>query len=589
MATASRPLPEAGALVAELAQVLPKDAKFTAYHISTPPTITEPLCYPPAKTRTQASTSTSQNDLRARKPLKTYCEKHFLAIAICPPGSTEQVLAFALEVYIYTTAHSSTLFVAKADSTGYLGLLNLPKGTPSPIREVTTTFISYLVANRARKGIQFVVNLFARSQSQYLFPGSVKNDGKHILDDRGLVKWWCRVLNPLLEGENTDTQKRWNNIHGYLIIPGLDDYETRAFLPRTANAAKYWTLGHPLERISPYISDPVTYGNNIPARCVIPTYPDDPKARFVEELEETTAEKAKLSEGWKMPRSLDQFWEMMAFRQECSSGRLTGFIWLVFDPDSPRRPFPTVEGAARSTATAVSAQLGRPPRLLTPEPSQGMLEAMVTPPSVHSTPVNTTKVKADERRTKRKAKKALKGPIIPREPKVKTHQRAHFPKQTETAYYSWPVEGRGQVILDESGYTRAVELLLHLEFGTLAHAVSSSARWAREVNFGRHWSLTAVGRRQLSSDIRIGDAGRAVNDISSMIKKKRPADAAASEDANILNLGRSAANTLGGGLIRKKAKITSDEPASPPPSMDSTKVNTLGSGLVRKKPKPASN
>lgn len=573
---------EAGtsALVAELARVLPKDVKFTAYHISTPPTITEPLCYPPANK--QAPEHGNPKDLRARKPLKTYCEKHFLAVAICAPGSTEQVLAFALELYIYTTAHSSIIFVAKADSTGYLGLLNLPKGTPSPIREVTTTFIAYLVANRARKGVQFVVNLFARSQSQYLFPGSVKNNGKHILDDRGLVKWWCRVLDPMLEDGDAPGQKKWENIHGYLIIPGLDDYETRAFLPRTADALKHWTLGHPLERISPYISDPVTYGRNIPARCLIPTYPDDPKARFVEELEEATAEKAKLAGGWKTPRSLDQFWEMMSFRQECSSGRLTGFIWLVFDPTPSIRPPKSSGGLASDTAALAGAQSGsvQPSRLLTPEPSQGALEAMVAPSSVQDTPRKQIK-----RETQKKKKKVLTGRIIAREPRVKTRQRTHFPKHTETAYYSWPEEGRGRVVLDESGYTRAVELLLHLEFGTLPQATTSSARWIREVDFGRNWSLEIIGQCEPPTIKMTASTAGAVNDISSMIKKKRPAADAASGASGEES---PAVNTLGAGLVRKKAKITSDEPASLP-NGDSANVNTLGAGLIRKKPKPSSD
>ncbi|KAI4591713.1 hypothetical protein KJ359_012688 [Pestalotiopsis sp. 9143b] len=578
-----RSSPEAGtsALVAELAKVLPKDVKFIAYHISTPPTITEPLCYPPANT--QAPEHGNPKDLRARKPLKTYCEKHFLAVAICAPGSTEQVLAFALELYIYTTAHTSIVFVAKADSTGYLGLLNLPKGTPSPIREVTTTFVTYLVAKRARKGVQFVVNLFARSQSQYLFPGSVKNNGKHILDDRGLVKWWCRVLDPMLEDGGAPGQKKWENIHGYLIIPGLDDYETRAFLPRTADAMKHWTLGHPLERISPYISDPVTYGNNIPARCLIPTYPDDPKARFVEELEEATAEKAKLAGGWKTPRSLDQFWEMMSFRQECSSGRLTGFIWVVFDPSPSNRPSKSSGDETKGTAALTSAQSGpvQSSRLLTPEPSQGALETMITP-TVQATPLKQTK------RRPQKKKKVLIGRIIAREPRVKTRQRTHFPKHTETTYYSWPEEGRGQVVLDESGYTRAVELLLHLEFGTLPQATTSSARWTREVNFGRNWSLEIIGQRESPTTKTTAGTAGAVNDISSMIKKKRPAADAASDGPGTSSVESPAVNTLGAGLVRKKAKIISDELASLP-NDDSANVNTLGAGLIRKKPKPASD
>ncbi|KAK9780436.1 putative Histone acetylation protein-domain-containing protein [Seiridium cardinale] len=585
---AHRRSPEAvtNAFVEELRRGLPKGIKFTAHHLSTPPTITEPLCYPPAYPAAQTNNSDSQSDTRARKPLKTYCEKHFLTVSIDAPESKDQVLALALEIYIYTTAHLSIIFVSKADSTGYLELLKLPKGTPSPIREVTTTFISYLVANRRRRGIQFVVNLFARSQSQYLFPGSVKNSGKHILDDRGLVKWWCRVLNPLLQDGGAD-KKKWDKIHGYLIIPGLDDYETRAFLPRTAAASKQWTLGHPLERISPYISDPVTYGSNIPARCIIPTYPDDPKARFVQELEESTSEKAKLVGGWKSPRTLDQFWEMMSFRQECSSGRLTGFIWLVFDPPTSTQRSTAASGTERSEAAFIqspNASFSAPPatprttRPLTPESSQGRLESTVTPSSAPITPIKP--------RAKKLKKKALKGRIIPRQPKVKTQQRARFPKESETAYYYWPEEGRGQVVLDESGYTRAVELLLHLEFGTLEQAITSSTRWTKEVNFGKSWSLEIIGQCEPPIRPTVSSTGKAVNDLSSMIKKKRPAPDAIPDRPEVPTAEGAAVNTLGGSLIRKKAKTTTDTLA-PPPISEAPKINTLGTGLVRKKPKAA--
>ncbi|KAH6655234.1 histone acetylation protein-domain-containing protein [Truncatella angustata] len=577
---------EAGAnsLVDELAQVLPKDTHFTAHHLSTPPTITEPLCYPPAYP------TNSNGEARARKPLKTYCEKHFLAISIHAPASKAQVLAFALELYIYTTAHSSILFVAKADSTGYLGLLSLPRGTPSPTRQVTTAFISHLVASRTRKGTQFVVNLFARSQSQYLFPGSVKNKGKHILDDRGLVKWWCRVLNPLLEnGQDGETgQKSWDKIHAYLVIPGLDEHETRAFLPRTVDASKHWTLGHPLERISPYISDPVTYGKTIPVRCLIPTYPDDPKARFVEELEESTSARAKLAGGWKSPTTLDQFWEMMAFRQECSSGRMTGFTWLVFDPPSSSQRSAATVGAVRSSTAAfiqspnvsfnAASDSTVAPRLLTPEPSQGQLESISTRLSSQATP-------ARSRLRQLKKKKTLKGRIISRQPKVKTQQRAHFPKETKTAYYYWPEEGRGQVVLDDSGYNRAVELLLNLEFSTLEQATTSSARWTKEVNFGKDWGLQVFGRRELPVQPMFGSAGRAVNDLSSIIKKKRPAPGATDTSGNpVGDLG--GPNVLSAGLVRKKAKTTSDT-SVPSPVVEATQANLLGAGLIRKKPKPA--
>src|SRR6266487_4672259 len=41
----------------------------------------------------------------------------------------------------------------------------------------------------------------AWAQGQYLFPGSVENSRKHILNDRGLVKWWCRALNATRNNE----------------------------------------------------------------------------------------------------------------------------------------------------------------------------------------------------------------------------------------------------------------------------------------------------------------------------------------------------------------------------------------------------
>lgn len=583
------PKQDPSSLVDVLSRVLPKDVKFTAHHLSTPPTPTEPLCYPPNfPDKSQDDHPGLLVETRARKPLRTYCEKHFVAVSIQAPDTKEQVLALALEIYIYTTAHTSIVFVAKADSTGYLGLLGLPKGTPSPIREITTAFISYLVANRRRKGIQCVVNLFARAQSQYLFPGSVNNNGKHVLDDRGLVKWWCRVLSPLLEEKGND-KNTWNNIHAYLIIPGLDHYETRAFLPRTSSTATSWTLGHPLEHISPYSSDRVTYGSYIPPRCLIPTYPDDPKARFVEELEDSTPERLKLLSGWKSPTTLDQFWEMMAYRQECSSGRMTGFIWLVYDPPPSSRAADEASTASRSAAAyiqsphaSLSAPPSSPPRMtrpLTPEPSQRLPNEAT--PSL--TPLKSTQSTPAKPKPKKPKKRVLKGRIVPRQPRVKTQQRTHFPKLTETAHYSWPEEGRGQVVLDDSGYKRAVELLLHLEFGTLKQAITSSARWTNEVNGGQDWSLNIVGQRETPVHTAVEGGNKTVNDLSGMFKRKRPAADTAADTPAVVP-AEAPVNNLAG-LVRKKAKVAVDTiPASS--NDNEPKVNTLGAGLVRKKAKP---
>ncbi|KAK8029636.1 hypothetical protein PG993_010927 [Apiospora rasikravindrae] len=556
-------------LVQQLAQALPEHAKFAVHHLSTPPTLTEPLNNPPAfPTKEGADAS----EVRPRKPLKTYCEKHFLAVSIEHPEAKEQLLVLALEVYIYTTSFSTIIFVSKADSTGYLNLLKLPQGTPSPIREVTTTFISYLVSQRRRKHIQCVINLFARAQSQYLFPGSIKNGGKHVLDDRGLVRWWCRVLNPLLEPPSESTPE-WEQVHGYLIVPGLEQYDTRLLLPRTQKAKDNWTLSDPLERISPYTSDPATYGKNIPPRCLIPMYPDDPKARFVDELEETTPQRQRLTKGWPTPKTLDQFWELMSHRQECSSGRLTGFIWLVLDP--PSRP--SSSAADPSHASSGQAQADSRPESEVAAAAAATLKRSET----------DSKATREKKQKKQKKKKVvLKGPIVPRQPRIKTHQRAHFPKHTSTAHYYWPEEGRGQVILDDSGYKRAVELLLHLEFGSVKQALASTARWINEVNVGERWSLDIVGRRsnpilpEASGDITTGGT---VNNLSGMIKRKRAADG---DEASCP--GEAApVNTLSGGLVRKKPKTSDLQQLlpTPTPSSNGGQVNVLSAGLVRKKQK----
>jgi hypothetical protein len=52
-------------------------------------------------------------------------------------------------------------------------------------------------------------------------------------------------------------------------------------------------------------------------RDVVPVFPDDPKARFLHDLK---------GDGQLSTTTLGQFWELMEHRQECSSGRLVGFI-----------------------------------------------------------------------------------------------------------------------------------------------------------------------------------------------------------------------------------------------------------------------
>jgi len=582
----AKPVAADPTLLETLAAVLPQAYKFGIYHLSTPPTKTEALCSAPPGERAD----------------KTYREHHFLAVTVdsrkgalkrASPGADEgkeeeprkavPVLAFAIEIFIFTTAYQTTFFVSKADSTGYLQLLGLPKGAPSPIREVTSTFLAYLLQHRRRNNIQCVVNLFARAQAQYLFPGSSKNKGKHVLDDWGLVRWWCRVLNPLME--DPKASKSWGAVQGYLIVPGLEETEMRALTPRTAASAANWTIGHPMNRISHYTDE----FDWVPPRCLIPKYPDDPKSRFRDELDEEASKWQQDMGSWKSVKSLAQFWDLMAFRQECSSGRLTGFVWLVFDPKSR----PTATSLPQLTTPNVSFEAplssgtpATPPRrkvdLLarTPQSSPLKLTLVPTPPQA-----------AAEKSAKKKAKKILKGPVIPRRPKIKTQQRNYVDdRPTSTAYYYWPTEGRGDKIVDESDYKRIVELLLHLDFSTLEKATGSTRRWLSEAAMGSRWGHDVTGKRVPSLI------------FGGLTPIRRKADyGPGGEDADVFGGNKASTNNNTGGvaagvnvlstnLVRKKAKtdVAATSEGSGPavvPGENGTGVNVLGAGLVRKKPK----
>ncbi|OCL07713.1 hypothetical protein AOQ84DRAFT_319560, partial [Glonium stellatum] len=341
-----------------LAKVLPKDVSFTFYHFSTPPTKSPALYSAPPHT----------------KPERTYCESHFLAVSITPGSSNsaeaaEEFLIFAIEVLIYSTKHLTTIFVSKADSTGCISALGLSRSqSGSPLKAISGTFVSWLVKERQRPGKRLVVSLFARAQDQYLFPGSVENADKHVLDDRGLIKWWCRVLDSVVrdyapEKESKSIAKRIadsaskngsDNRHmgadvevdmeksedittakGYLIIPGFDTHDMLRYIPPppSPTSKPRWTVTHPLLRLAPHPA--------APPRCLIPHFPDDPKSRFLDELDEELPDHVGGAQGgtpsrsngyWKSVKTLDQFWDMMAYRQECCSGRCVGFIWVVVTP-----------------------------------------------------------------------------------------------------------------------------------------------------------------------------------------------------------------------------------------------------------------
>jgi regulator of Ty1 transposition protein 109 len=526
-------------LTDQYAKVLTKGATFKLYHVSTPPS-RSPALY---------------SALPGERPDRTYCESHFLAASINPGSNAtkdgieqgSEVLVYGLEVLIYSTAFSTTFFVSKADSTGYLKLLNLPKGSPSPLKDISATFLSHLIERRKRPGTRSILSLFARAQGQYLFPGSSDNKGKHVLDDRELIKWWCRVLNPLLEtnkdirATTADDTERWGSIHGYLKVPGLDDHDIKSYLPRVREPSAYtsWTVGHPLQNLSRYTA--------APPRCLVPRFPDDPKSRFLDELDDelSIAQGKAVSGEWRSVKTLDQFWEMMAFRQECSAGRLVGFIWIVFEPIT--RPLPEDPESAGSQTSVASTTSGIPDGDDTLPDLPSLPHATFTPDTsfVASSQVGPTSSPYKLRRAepdlsnhaaastkaKPRKKKRLSGPIIPRQPRVKTQNRLYSLERPErTPYYIWPPDSRGQIVLDEKDYSRMTELLLRLDFTNIDLAIGSTARWISEVRSGpstnanNGWGAPVTGTKVF--EIKNEDARSGVRTLNvGLVRKKRKVDA----------------------------------------------------------------
>ncbi|KAF9737038.1 hypothetical protein PMIN06_007570 [Paraphaeosphaeria minitans] len=557
-----------------LADALPKDAAFTFYHCSTPPTKSPPLFAAPPHAKSE----------------RTYCESHTLAASIHPedspdPAASDEILVLAIEVLVYTTKHLTTIFVSKADSTGYLSLLGTGRAQGgSPLKAICGTFVAWLAKERQREGRRTVVSLFARAQDQYLFSASIENKDKHVLDDKELVRWWCKVLDPLVKqykeeeaakslserlsaAEGPLASSADFTAKGYLVIPGFEPYDTLRYYtpPPAPNAPRRWAASHPLLEIAPCPA--------APPRCLVPRFPDDPKARFLDELDDELHDRgtdAMTKEGgtpsrsngqWKSVKTLDQFWEFMAFRQECSAGRIVGFIWVVITPPKPCIP--------EEDET---------------EPSQSQLSTFSQETLLPSPPVQQKK-KTPQKSRRRKIN-TEQGPIPLVLPKIKSSSSNVSSMSTGstgaaattapelTAYYWWPAKSRGTVVFSSKNYNRAHEVLLQQNFSTRAAATRSTRRWKEEVAvLGRidGWGKTVVGRRQLANASTLAANGAPVTLVAT--RKRKPTDGGVPEQNS------PGPAMLGAGLVRKKAKVEASV---------TDDVKTLDAGLVRKKPNQSS-
>jgi regulator of Ty1 transposition protein 109 len=319
-------------------------------------------------------------------------------------------------------------------------------------------------------------------------------------------------------------------------------------------------MTHPLREISHYTKE----FDWVPARCLIPLFPDDPKSRFRDELDDESARSGEMKNtgNWKSVKNLEMFWEMMAFRQECSSGRMTGFIWLVSDVTPPKK-VEDIEPAVISPSASFSEEAlpavpSTPQKQriavtqVTPSTTPRKLFASKNDKAIDDTKIDPKREKVKAKQKEKDKKKRRAGFVPTRSPRVKTSYSASFSKiPVSTAHYHWPAIGRGERVLSESDLKHIVELVQHLDFSTLDKAVASTKRLVNEAGHGRPWGWDVVGTRKSPAAYASGNAeSKPMNDLSGLVKRKRNP-----EGSETNGTGTAQVNVLNAGLVRKKPKV----------------------------------
>ena len=499
-----------------LADALPDQVRARVYHISTPSTASNPIF----------SAGPGQED----RP--TVCESHFLGLSSPEEGNKGELFVFAIEVLIFDTDALTTVFVSKADSSGFISRLHSRSGSPSIPRTITRIFLDYLLRPRLNEK-QLVLSLFARSQNQYLFPGSIDNAEKHVLDDRQLIRWWCRVLDsiwrPFDSVPGLDRRTDSFTITAHVVVPGCDRGETRAFFPPShlQDDDPRWINGYPMKQLS--------LDTSLPLRCLIPRLPDDPKSRFLNELDSNYIGP---SGEWRSVKTMDQFWEMMSYRQECSAGRLVGFIWVVFSPRSAEKGLGPPDQHTTGSFLSDASDVGPLP---TPANSQRLTSEQALPggltndnllPIAHSTtsPPSSPIPELREESVDNVCKESNGGPPA-----------------AEVSTGLTP----GQASISAIDYEILIEDLLEMDFAGSEMGVQSTRKWLELVankagvpSFG----VEVVGKRK--QDVVCNGTPNNSSQVNMLtgVKKKRKvdqADGATTPSAQLLSTT----------LVRKKPKL----------------------------------
>ena len=317
---------------------------------------------------------------------RVYLQEVFVLLSehASPESPRQLVSAVELSVYNIPATSCGVLHVSKVDSTGQ-------GAAPPPTSTLVKALLNYYAdpATRPIRVDTLWIQLFARAQNQYLFPNSSEHPGKRPLSDVKLCAWWKRVLSEVASGVRTRTQDATLGL--YYLLPGYNELEAINSLhiaSQSTNAASpvQWVYGHQYSQTDLPLPCPPSQGvHNL--GHYIPSFDDDPKSRFMDEIAHTTEGDMIKSPERKRPRngskatakekdksadrdaqeegssakeykpegelqkvSADEFWERMSFRQECVSGAVTGFFALGIST-------PSVPAAAKPTSSSAPSPL----------------------------------------------------------------------------------------------------------------------------------------------------------------------------------------------------------------------------------------
>ena len=320
--------------------------------------------------------------------------------------------------------------------------------------------------------------------------------------------------------------------------------------------------------------------------------PDDSEAALQNSPQKTT-QPGK----WRSVRSLAQFWELMAFRQECGAGRLVGFLWGVFEPSGLiDRPFearvPLDEAELEATKGRADPETDLPtpqvsqavPADAAPLPSAQPLEqplpgdSLVSPPASSQAQPLEPPLQRDSLDS-RPTSSQVQPPEISKLSNGTESVEAAIEIPILNAKADLGSHDASSVSLTPLAYSKMMALLDTLDYANVAAAKKSTDTFleavAKEACLGDPWKgfevlgPKAVKEDSVHADRTLVERETAVkqDDGVPMLsqglvkRKKRAASGAAEADAPVALREKGEASTTSGpklltaGLVRKKPKV----------------------------------